>query len=102
MDTEACQRFCSTQRRETRVASLGRIQKIVRELVQESELPRTLLACDAELGRAALEAWLVGASSPQAESVEQVANGLVRRADQLQRLAVRLLALREQMTESGE
>ncbi len=83
------------------MASPDRIQKIVREVIQESELPRTLLARDAELSRAALEAWIVGARTPQSESVEQLANGLMRRANQLQHLAVRLLALREQMNESG-
>jgi hypothetical protein len=89
-------------RRETRVVSPDRIQKIVRDVIQESELPRTLLARDAELSRAALEAWVVGARTPQSESVEQLANGLMRRANQLQHLAVRLLALREQMNEPGE
>lgn len=82
------------------MVSPDRIQKIVREVIQESELPRTLLARDAELSRAALEAWLVGARNPQAESVEQLANGLMRRASHLQNLAVRLLALREQMNEN--
>ena len=84
-----------------RVISPDRIQKVVREVIQESELPRTLLARDAELSRAALEAWVVGARTPQAESIEQLAKGLMRRANQLQHLAVRLLALREQMNESG-
>jgi hypothetical protein len=84
------------------VVSPDRIQKIVREVIQESELPRTLLARDAELSRAALEAWVVGARTPQVESVEQLANGLMRRANQLQNLAVRLLALREQMNDPGE
>jgi hypothetical protein len=79
------------------VVSPDRIQKIVREVIQESELPRTLLARDAELSRAALEAWVVGARTPQAESIEQLANGLMHRANQLQHLAVRLLALREQI-----
>ena len=81
------------------MVSPDQIQKIVREVIQESELPRTLLARDAELSRAALEAWIVGARTPQAESVEQLANGLMRRASHLQNLAVRLLALREQMNE---
>lgn len=79
-----------------------RVQKIVRDVIQESELPRTLLARDAELSRAALEAWVVGARTPQAESLEQLANGLMRRASQLQHLAVRLLALRAQMDEPSE
>jgi hypothetical protein len=74
-----------------------RIQKVVREAIQESELPRALLARDAELSRAALEAWNSGIRTPQPESVEQLANGFIRRANQLQRLAVKLLALREQM-----
>ena len=81
------------------MVSPDRIQKIVREVIQESELPRTLLARDAELSRAALEAWIVGARTPQAESVEQLSDGLMRRANHLQHLAVRLLALREQMNE---
>lgn len=84
------------------MVSPDRIQKIVREVIQESELPRTLLARDAELSRAALESWVVGARTPQAESIEQLANGLMRRANELQHLAVRLLALREQMNEAGE
>lgn len=84
------------------MVSPDRIQKIVREVIQESELPRTLLARDAELSRAALEAWIVGARTPQAESVEQLANGLLRRANQLQHLAIRLLALREQINETDD
>jgi hypothetical protein len=89
------------------VVSPDRIQKIVREVIQESELPRTLLARDAlardaELSRAALESWVVGARTPQVDSIEQLANGLMRRANELQHLAVRLLALREQMNETGE
>ncbi len=76
-----------------------RIQRVVREVIQESELPRALLARDAELSRAALEAWMSGVRTPQRESVEQLANGLLRRVNHLQQLAVRLLALREQMDE---
>ena len=76
-----------------------RIQKVVREVIQESELPRALLARDAELSRAALEAWMSGVRTPQSESVEQLANGLMRRVNHLQQLAIRLLALREQMDE---
>jgi transcriptional regulator with XRE-family HTH domain len=76
-----------------------RIQRVVREVIQESELPRALLARDAELSRAALEAWMSGVRTPQSESVEQLANGLMRRVNHLQQLAVRLLALREQMDE---
>jgi hypothetical protein len=76
-----------------------RIQRVVREVIQESELPRALLARDAELSRAALEAWMSGVRTPQSESVEELANGLMRRVNHLQQLAVRLLALREQMDE---
>jgi hypothetical protein len=83
------------------VVNPNRVQKIVRDVIQESELPRTLLARDAELSRAALEAWVVGTRTPQPESVEQLANGLMRRAGELQHLAVRLLALREQMNQPG-
>ncbi len=78
-----------------------RVQKVVREAIRESELPRALLARDAELSRAALEAWISGIRTPQPESVGQLAEGMMRRAQQLQQLAVRLLALREQMGAEG-
>jgi hypothetical protein len=67
-----------------------KLRKAIAEVLRESELPRTLLAKDANLGRATLEAWLSGLRNPSAESVVQVASGLEQRAEQLQHLAKRL------------
>lgn len=68
----------------------SRLQKLVKEIIQESELPRTLLANDADLSRAALEAWLSGNRNPSTESAAQLAAGLEKRASRLQYLAFRL------------
>lgn len=67
-----------------------RLRKEIAEILRESELPRTLVAKDAELGRATLEAWLSGLRNPSAESAAQIASGLEQRAEVLQQLAVRL------------
>ena len=70
-----------------------KLRKAIADILLESELPRTLVARDAELGRATLEAWLSGLRNPSAESVAQVAYGLEQRAAHLQRLAARLRRL---------
>jgi len=46
-----------------------KLRKGVAEVLHESELPRTLVAKDAELGRATLESWLSGLRNPSPESV---------------------------------
>lgn len=70
-----------------------KLRKVIAEILLESELPRTLVAKDAELGRATLEAWLSGLRNPSAESVAQVASGFEQRAAHLERLAARLRRL---------
>jgi DNA-binding phage protein len=65
----------------------------VAEVLRESELPRTLVAKDAGLGRATLESWLSGLRNPSPESVAQIASALEKRAKQLQRSAAKLRAL---------
>ena len=65
----------------------------VAEVLHESELPRTLVAKDAGLGRATLESWLSGLRNPSPESVAQIASALEKRAEQLQRSAAKLRAL---------
>lgn len=70
-----------------------KLRRAIVEILLESELPRTLVAKDAELGRATLEAWLSGLRNPSEESVAQIAFGLEQRAEHLQTLAVRLRKL---------
>jgi transcriptional regulator with XRE-family HTH domain len=80
------------------VAKPEKLRKEVAEILQESELPRTLIAKDAELGRATLESWLSGLRNPSPESLAQVADGLEKRGDRLQKLATRL---RKLLSQSG-
>jgi transcriptional regulator with XRE-family HTH domain len=75
------------------VAKSSRIQDAVREVIEESGLPRTLIAEDAHLSRAALIAWLAGTRTPQPESIAQLADGLEKRAKQLQSLVTKLRRL---------
>ena len=63
---------------------------MVREVIEESGLPRTLIAEDANLSRATLITWLAGTRTPQPETVAQLANGLERRAKLLEALVRRL------------
>lgn len=67
-----------------------KLRKVIAEILLESELPRTLVAKDAQLGRATLEAWLSGLRNPSVESASQVASGLEHRAEHLRQLAARL------------
>lgn len=75
-----------------------KLRKGVAEVLHESELPRTLIAKDADLGRATLESWLSGLRNPSPESVAQIASALEKRAERLQRLAVKL---RELLVDNG-
>jgi transcriptional regulator with XRE-family HTH domain len=72
------------------LAEPEKIATVVREVIEESGLPRTLVAQDAHLSRATLITWLAGTRTPQPESVMQLADGLERRANQLQALVSRL------------
>jgi hypothetical protein len=65
----------------------------VTNVLHESELPRTLVAKDAELGRATLESWVAGLRNPSPESAAQIASALEKRAERLQRLAAKLRIL---------
>jgi hypothetical protein len=80
------------------LAQPEKLRKGVAEVLHESELPRTLVAKDAELGRATLESWLSGLRNPSPESVAQIASALEKRAERLQRLAARL---RKLLAENG-
>jgi transcriptional regulator with XRE-family HTH domain len=71
-----------------------KVQTVVREVIEESGLPRTLIAEDANVSRAAIIAWLAGTRTPQPESVAQLADGLEKRAEILQGLVRRLRKLR--------
>ena len=63
---------------------------LVRDIIRDSELPTTVLARDAQLSRAALQAWVAGVRTPQPESVHQLAQGLRKRAARLAELAEEL------------
>lgn len=71
-----------------------KIGDVVREVIEESGLPRTLIAEDAHLSRATIITWLAGTRTPQPESVAQLADGLERRAKLIQTLVARLRKLR--------
>jgi transcriptional regulator with XRE-family HTH domain len=69
------------------------VQTVVREVIEESGLTRTQIAEDANLSRATMIAWLAGTRTPQPESVAQLADGLERRAKQLELLVAKLRRL---------
>jgi transcriptional regulator with XRE-family HTH domain len=75
------------------VAEPEKVQTVVREVIEESGLPRTLIAEDANVSRAAIIAWLAGTRTPQPESVAQLADGLEKRAKHIQKLVARLRKL---------
>lgn len=76
------------------MAESAKIQTVVREVIEESGLPRTLIAEDANVSRAAIIAWLAGTRTPQSESVAQLADGLERRAKLILTLVARLRKLK--------
>jgi transcriptional regulator with XRE-family HTH domain len=88
MNTVCCQRFRIQVR--WRLAHPEKIAEVVREVIEESGLPRTLIAEDAHLSRATLITWLAGTRTPQPETVAQLADGLERRAARLNSLVSRL------------
>lgn len=63
---------------------------LVTRAIQDSELPKAVLARDAGLSRFTLNGWFAhgrAARTPTAESVRQLAGGLRARAAKLQELA---------------
>jgi hypothetical protein len=72
------------------LAEPEKIADVVRGVIEESGLPRTLIAEDAHLSRATIITWLAGTRTPQPESVAQLADGLEQRANQLHSLVARL------------
>lgn len=75
------------------MAEPEKIADVVREVIEESGLPRTLIAEDAHLSRATIITWLAGTRTPQPESVAQLADGLEKRARLIQTLVARLRKL---------
>jgi transcriptional regulator with XRE-family HTH domain len=72
------------------LAQPEKLSQVVREVIEESGLPRTLIAEDANLSRATLITWLAGTRTPQPETVAQLADGLERRANHLKALVSKL------------
>ena len=66
------------------------LRRTIADAIRESELPRTLIAKDASLGRATLESWLSGIRNPSKESISQIAEAFESRAKVLGALAARL------------
>jgi hypothetical protein len=58
--------------------------------INESGLPRALIARDSGLSEDAIFAWLKGARAPREESVRQVVAGLRRRSERLAEIATEL------------
>jgi hypothetical protein len=80
------------------LAQPDKLAAAVREVIEESGLPRTLIAEDAHLSRATLITWLAGTRTPQPETVAQLADGLERRANRLHALVSRLRSVLEHPT----
>lgn len=71
------------------MAQPEKLSQVVREVIEESGLPRTLIAEDANLSRATLITWLAGTRTPQPETAAQLADGLERRTKLLEALVRR-------------
>jgi transcriptional regulator with XRE-family HTH domain len=76
------------------LAEPEKVHTVVREVIEESGLPRTLIAEDANVSRASIIAWLAGTRTPQPESVAQLADGLEKRARLILTLVARLRKLK--------
>ena len=63
---------------------------MVLQIIEESELPKTLIARDSGLSRHTLHSWIVERTAPTRESSRQLAEGLRKRAAKLQDLAEEL------------
>ena len=63
---------------------------LVKDVIQESELPKALLARDANLSWDALNSWLAERRVPQPDSLHQLAEGLRKRSARLAELADKL------------
>ncbi len=63
---------------------------IVREAIQESGLPKSVIAQDAHISRSTLDSWIAGVRSPRGNSLRHLAEGLDKRADRLRALAGRI------------
>lgn len=68
----------------------AKLRRVIADAIKDSELPRTLIAKDASLSRAALESWMSGLRNPSEESAAQIATALEQRAAILNATAARL------------
>ncbi len=73
---------------------------LVRRVIQASELPKAVLARDANVSRHTLNSWVVGERTPRRNTLLHLAGGLRRRAELLQELAEELTQAAER--EKGE
>lgn len=63
---------------------------LVREAIQESGLPKAVIAKDADISRSTLDSWIAGVRIPRGNSLRHLAEGLDKRADRLKALAGRI------------
>ncbi len=63
---------------------------LVRRVIQESEIPRAVLARDSGLSWASLNAWISEQRTPTSPSLRQLAGGFQLRAQRLLELAEEL------------
>lgn len=63
---------------------------LVRKAIQESGLPKAVIARDAHVSRSTLDSWIAGVRIPRPNSLQHLAAGLDRRAQQLQEMAAEL------------
>lgn len=60
---------------------------IVRRAIQESGLPKAVIAQDAHVSRSTLDSWIAGVRRPRGNSLRHLAQGLRARAARLVELA---------------
>ena len=76
--------------REALVDSQKELLMIVREAIQESGLPKAVIAQDAHISRSTLDSWIAGVRMPRGNSLKHLAAGLRARAARLVELAEKL------------
>lgn len=83
------------------IPPLEEVLLAVKEAIQESGLPKAVIARDANISRSTLDSWIAGSRVPRANSLQHLATGLERRAKRLQELAGELQTLAEEL-DGGE
>ena len=75
---------------------------IVREAIQESGLPKAVIARDANISRAALDSWIAGVRVPRGNSLRHLAEGLEKRGERIKSLAEQIRVAAEAEGDSDD